>query len=69
MGKVHEQMLLPDCAFVPYLASALPGKHLTWQAPYLKTGCLRDSSQGRRSFPPQSSSDVSFSGTRLLSQL
>lgn len=42
---------------------------LTWQAPYLKSGCLRDSSQGRRSCSPQSSSDVSFSGTRLLSQL
>lgn len=41
---------------------------LTWQAPYLKSGCLRDSSQGRRSCSPQSSSDVSFSGTRLLSQ-
>lgn len=57
MGEKYEQMLLPDCALVPYLA------------PYLKSGYLRDSLEDRRSYSPQSSSDVSFSGTRLLSQL
>ena len=28
MGKVHEQMLLPNCALLSYLAGALPGERV-----------------------------------------